>query len=319
MGLLDEVRRSCAAVAARARQVRIATAALPAYAAALPLDRLAHPTLDPATHYLADEAGTIAYVLTLDTINFGSGWFPLLRKRPGRSGYFTIALALKEAFEREGPWDVATLLAMTPARCAAVFGQDPSLPLMHLFAQALNDYGRLLRTAYGGDPRRLVASAEGSAERLVERLTALAFYRDVAQYDGQPVAFYKRAQLAAADLALALRQLTPPSPLGVFHDLDRLTIFADNLVPHVLRIDGILEYAPALLARITAEELIEPGSPEEVEIRACAVHAVELLVAELRRQGHCVTAHQLDYLLWNRGQEPRYKAQPRHRARTVYY
>lgn len=319
MGLLDEVRRSCAAVAARARHVRIVTEALPAYAAALPLDRLARPVLDPAVHYLADEAGTIAYVLVLDTINFGSGWFPLLRKRPGHSGYFTLALALKEAFEREGPWDAATLCAMTPARCAAVFGQDPELPLMHLFAQALRDYGRLLAEVYGGDARRLVASAEGSAERLVGQLLALPYYRDVAWYAGTPVAFYKRAQLAAADLALALGQLAPPSPLGTFHDLDRLTIFADNLVPHVLRVDGLLQYTPDLLARIERGALLEPGSPEEVEIRACAVHAVELLVAELTRQGHAVTAQQLDYLLWNRGQEPRYKALPRHRTRTVFY
>ena len=31
-----------------------------------------------------------------------------------------------------------------------------------------------------------------------------------------------------------------------------------------------------------------------------------------------VTARGLDYLLWNRGQEPAYKAIPRHRTRTVF-
>jgi hypothetical protein len=100
-----------------------------------------------------------------------------------------------------------------------------------------------------------------------------------------------------------------------FDDLDRLTIFADNLVPHVLRVDGLLEYDPDLLARINREELIAAGSQEEQEIRACAVHAVELL----REQLDGVTSMQLDYVLWNRGQEPDYKAQPRHRTRTVFY
>ncbi len=52
-------------------------------------------------------------------------------------------------------------------------------------------------------------------------------------------------------------------------------MFADNLVPHVLRLDGVLWFDPELVARIEHEELIEHGSPEEVEIRACAVHAVE--------------------------------------------
>jgi hypothetical protein len=124
----------------------------------------------------------------------------------------------------------------------------------------------------------------------------MPFYRDVG--------FYKRAQLTAADLNTA----------GVAHfdDLEDLTIFADNLVPHVLRVDGVLRYEPELLERINAEVLIESGSPEEREIRGCALHAVELLKGER-------SAMELDYVLWNRGQAPMYKAQPRHRARSVYY
>ena len=86
--------------------------------------------------------------------------------------------------------------------------------------------------------------------------------------------FLKRAQIAAADLARA--------GVAAFRDLDRLTMFADNLVPHVLRVDGMLTYDAELLDRIERGELIEHGSPEEVEIRACALHAVELIVAEQR-------------------------------------
>ena len=102
--------------------------------------------------------------------------------------------------------------------------------------------------------------------------------------------------------------------MAEFDDLDRLTIFADNLVPHVLRVDGILTYAADLLERITSEELIPKGSREEIEIRAAALHAVELIAARTT-----ATPMQLDYLLWNRGQEATYKALPRHRTRTVFY
>ena len=63
--------------------------------------------------------------------------------------------------------------------------------------------------------------------------------------DGGDVPFFKRAQIAAADLALA-GLADPPS------DLDRLTLFADNLVPHVLRIDGVLEFDADLVDRIDA-------------------------------------------------------------------
>jgi hypothetical protein len=313
-GLLDMVRTSCAAVAARAQHVRLVPEALPAYAASLPLETLARPTVDPAFHVVADEATTVAYFLILDTINFGSGYFPQMRKRSGLSGYFNVALSLKEAFEREGPWTAEQLATTTPQRCAAVFGQDAEFPLMALFAAALRDLGVLLLADYGGSPVALVRAADASAERLVGLLAAMPYYRDVADYGGQSVAFYKRAQLAAADLALAV-----DTPLTAFRDLERLTIFADNLVPHVLRVDGILSYAPELLARINAEELIAAGSPEETEIRACALHAVELLKAEIARQATQVTSTQLDYFLWYRGQGARYKAQPRHRARSVYY
>ena len=80
-------------------------------------------------------------------------------------------------------------------------------------------------------------------------------------------------------------------------DLPVLTLFADNLVPHVLRLDGVLAFDDDLVARIEREELLEHGSPEEVEIRACAVHAVELLVAA----HEATTATAVDNALWHRG------------------
>ena len=144
----------------------------------------------------------------------------------------------------------------------------------------------------------VIADAEGSAERLASTLAAgMPFFDDVG--------FWKRAQITANDLALA--------GVAHFRDLDRLTIFADNLVPHVLRVDGVLVYEPALAARIDAGELLEPGG-EEREIRGCAVHACELLSARLG-----MPARHMDTALWNRGQGAKYKALPRHRCRTVFY
>jgi hypothetical protein len=92
-------------------------------------------------------------------------------------------------------------------------------------------------------------------------------------------------------------------------------MFADNLVPHVLRLDGLLTYDPALVERIKRGELIEHGSPEEVEIRACALHTVRMIASE--RPG--ALEADIDWLLWYRGQEPRYKAEPRHRSRCTAY
>ncbi len=217
---------------------------------------------------------------------------------------------------------------MTPSRlahlsaseCARIFGQDAesllAYELMQRFATALNDLGRLVIDSYRGSFTTLIESAGNSAEQLVRLLSAMPFFNDVAQFRDKRVPFYKRAQLTAADLALAF----DGQGWGRFDDLAELTIFADNLVPHVLRIDGVLRYHPELAARIDREELIPAGSVEEVEIRAGALHAVELMIAELRGAGRPTTAMSIDFLLWNRGQEPRYKlAKPRHRTHTVFY
>ncbi len=56
---------------------------LPAFAASLPLELIRAPEIDPQFHYLGQGDGTVAFYLTLDTINFGSGYFPHLRKLAG--------------------------------------------------------------------------------------------------------------------------------------------------------------------------------------------------------------------------------------------
>jgi hypothetical protein len=286
MGLCDEVRDSCAEIAASARFVSI------------DLDRLGDvepgppPVLDPEKHYLEGSREDVAtYLLTLDSINFGSGWFPTLRKRPGCSGYYTVAWALADRFRASGPWTNDQLRHIESDSVADVLGQGRGHELMDLYAEALRQLGRFLGERHALD---LVGA---SAEALAQELTAMPFFDDRG--------FFKRAQITANDLQMA--------GIADFEDIDRLTIFADNLVPHVLRVDGVLRYDDGLAARIDAGELLEPGEQER-EIRACAVHACELIAERLG-----VPPRILDVWLWNRGQGERYKARPRHRTRTVYY
>jgi hypothetical protein len=317
--LFDRIRAACAAVAADAVFVRIDEQRLPAFAASLPRDLASLPAYDDDTHFRGDPAATAAYILTLDTINFGSGWFPVLAKRPGMSGYYTIASSLTDRFREHGPIPAGDLAAISPLDCALLFGQEPggaAMGLMTQFAAALNELGRWLLAAHEGRFLGPVEDADDSAATLATAVAdALPGFRDIAVHQGREVPLMKRAQLLCADLALAFGNDGP----GRFTDLHRMTIFADNLVPHVLRCEGVLRYAPELLARIEREELIPAGSPEETEIRAVALHACELIVRELGARGRPVTAAQLDFLLWNRGQAPAIKAHPRHRTRTIFY
>jgi Queuosine salvage protein len=290
VGLTDEVRAACAEIAGTARHVRIDEERLAA------VDPGSPPELDRERHYLEGAPEDVAdFMLILDSINFGSGWFPTLRKRAGMSGYFTVASSLTDFWRSSGGWSVAELRTLKADAVAEVLGQEPGHELMTLYAEALRALGRFL------DGRRaleLISSAGGSAERLASMLAAgMVFFDDAG--------FWKRAQIVPNDLALA--------GVAEFHDLDRLTIFADNLVPHVLRVDGALVYEPALAAHIDAGELLPPGEDER-EIRGCAVHACELLAARLE-----MPARLLDVALWTKGQAPEYKAVPRHRTRTVFY
>ena len=294
MSLLEEVRSSCAEIASRARRVRIDLEAASAVTPSSP------PGLDPERHYLEGPPEDVAdYLLALDSINFGSGWFPSLRKRlsEGRplSGYFTVSWALADHVRANGPPTASWLRGVSTGEISAILGQSPDHELMSLYAQSLRSLGGLLG---GRRALELVHESAGSAERLAGTLAG-----GMAMFDDR--GFYKRAQILPGDLSLA--------GVAEFEDLDRLTIFADNLLPHVLRHDGVLVYEEALSAWIDSGRPLPMGEAER-EIRACAVHACELIS---KRTG--VPPRELDAWLWSRGQAPEYKALPRHRCRTVFY
>jgi len=302
----DRVRTASAWVAGRARRVRIEEGALQVYAGGLPAVAESPPP-DPATELVGgDRESRIAFALCLDAINFGSGWWPTIRKRPGRSGYFTIAAGLTERFRDNGPWSAAELAELRAADIAAVVGQEADHPLMADYAATLNDVGERVSADHDGRFEAVVEAAQGSAPALANLLAGWPAFADVSTYEGRPVPFFKRAQIAAADL-----DRTGLVELG---EVNRLTAFADNLVPHVLRIDGVLRLDPALETRIEAGDLLEHGSPEEVELRACAVHAIEQLAAAT-----ALTPAQIDGILWNRGRDRRYKSHPRPRSRNTAY
>ena len=306
MTALDDLRATCAEVARRARSVRVHDDAIGPYARSLPAgSTISAPPVPLSPTARADRA---AYWLTLDAINFGSGWFPTLRKAAGRSGYGTVSGAWMSHWEAAGPLDAAALTRLTPADVAAILGQDPDHELMELYSLSLSDLGSRLLDGFDGDPLALVEAAGASAVALASELGGWPCFADRSSYAELSVGFLKRAQIVAADLQRA--------GVVTWRDGDRLTMFADNLVPHVLRLDGVLAFAPELVARIDAGELIEHGSPEEVEIRACALHAVEAIVAA--RPGE-LNAAEVDVLLWERGGTAPYKAHPRHRSRCTAY
>ncbi|MFB6372049.1 MAG: queuosine salvage family protein [Bradymonadaceae bacterium] len=319
MTIFDQIRQAARDVADRADRVTVDDERLESYADELPVEEVERPERDDDLHYFGHGDATVAYVVTLDTINFGSGYFPWTQPRDGHTDYAMVATSLTERFERQGPIPPEQLVELTTEDCGELFAQeiqhDARRKLMASYAHCLGKLGEHLIEEYDGSYVALVEDADGSAARLVERLAEIPSFRDEVVYKNVDVPFYKRAQIMAMDLYLAFEG----DEWGDFEDIDQLTLFADNRVPHVLRLDGVLAYEEALADRVDGRELLPAGSPGEIEIRACAVDAVERLSEALEKRGEEVPPRLLDNYLWHRGQQDRYRVRPAHLTQSVYY
>ncbi|MXZ86914.1 MAG: hypothetical protein F4Z02_14830 [Acidimicrobiia bacterium] len=201
-----------------------------------------------------------------------------------------------------------------------VFSGNIEIPMLDERVEILNTAGQVLADRYDGSAHRFVADcapamyADGNG--LLERLVAeFPRFNDVSTHDGHEVQLHKLAQLWLWQLHMAL------ASGGAFSvaDLDRMTAFADYIVPVALRLMGILSYSAELEAAINRGELIPADSPEEVEIRAHTLYATALLtdaINRVRPPSQSLVVPQVDFRLWKA-----YHATfwPHHLTRTIMY
>jgi putative queuosine salvage protein len=273
-----------------------------------------------------DRNGIIDFVLTATSINFAFTDFETRQRwevvQDGR--VFADADGLHVCLQRalaEGVsvLDGAWLAHVTGHDLRGLFrGGTSELQLLDERARILREAGATLVDRYDGRFSNVLAAASprlydngnGFLELLVRDFPR---FDDVAEYDGRLVRFWKLAQLSVWILQAAL-----PGGVG-FGDLDRLTAFADYIVPAALRILGITRYSEELERTIQEGRLIEAGSPWEVELRAHTIYACEELsrrINELRPPELQVIVPQVDARLW----VPFHRTHwPHHLTRTVFY
>ena len=281
------------------------------------------PPWDTSCHYEGDAKDVVTYILVLDTLNFcfwpaaGAARWEIEYHANHLSGYYGLAAALKKALAAGIPLTDADYLSdLSVDKLNTTLSGHGSLQLMDARVRNLNELGRIIHAHYHGEAWRLLDDAHGSALALTRILAdRLTSFRDVARYGEETVYFYKRAQIVAADLFGAFAG----TGWGRFADIDQLTAFADYKLPQVLRHLGIIVYAPELAHSVDSLRLLDPGSPEEIEIRANTIWAVELIRRQLRSEGKDLKAHEIDWILWNKGQEDAYRAKPYHRTKTIFY
>ncbi len=321
MSITDDIRSSAAWVIDQASHVRINYQKIDAYSQFLLEKYPLISELDPANHLASDDPEIIAaYVMALDSINFGSAYYAEAQKVGVYIEYDIIASSLKAAFEAGSYRTPESWTKITPDDCHDLF----SIPrhklesldeLMHLFSDHLQLTGAILTDEHQSSALSFLRSANNSAVTLAGKLAQWKNFKDISVYRGRFVPIMKRAQIMAADLHLAFRRY----PEYRFHDIHQITSFADNIVPHVLRHDEILVYTKDLDQKITDGVLIPSGAEEEVEMRCAAIHTVELLTAAAHRHGHEVVSMNLDHLLWHRGHEPEIYKYPSHRTKGIFY
>jgi hypothetical protein len=314
-----------------ARHVAINQAAVERVADEIAGLAAAEPGWTDALHFRDGTWRTAGWVMALDALNFcfwsespdpGDRWKVTWHGQT-HDGYWALAAALRRAVE-EGVelWSPAVLASLTDDEVAHLLRPSrpewPQIPLLPERGANLRELGRGL-LAFSTEPDAaalFIASCDGSAIRLVERVVA-AFpsFNDVATLDGRAVKFFKRAQILAADLHGAFAG----EGLGRFHDLDRLTVFADYKAPQVLRGLGVLRYDDRLASIVDRRELIPAGAREENEIRAATVWACELIRAAQAAQGGTLAAYEIDWALWHAGQSLAPDIPPYHRTLTIFY
>jgi hypothetical protein len=264
------------------------------------------------------------WIFVLDALNFcfwedrGQPKWSIVYDGQSLSGYWALAGSLKRAYEDGIPLTNAEFLATISSKTVErMFAGQQQIPLFQQRVENLREVGQVLLQKYDGSFVNLLEETKHSAVALVREVVAnFPSFNDVAAYRGHTIYLYKRAQLLAADLYGAFEG----QGHGEFWDLDCLTIFADYKLPQVLRHYGILEYDRELSDLVDNSIPIQAGSPEEVEIRAATIQAVEKIRQHIStKKQHPISAVKLDWWLWTLGQDDQVRARPYHRTRSMFY
>ncbi|XP_024017687.1 queuosine salvage protein [Morus notabilis] len=305
---MGDVRVSCAWVASRSSHVVIDS--LGTEKVVETIDSIPKVKWDfEGIHYFDNGPLTVQYIFVLDALNFC--FWP-----DAELDYDHLASRLKKALQNDkSVFDADRLQKYTGPELRELLKWPRPLPLEDERVRLLHEVGFELERSFDGKASNLVESCAKSAAKLVALVTRhFPGFRDHSLYKGHQIFLYKRAQLFAKDVWGAFEG----RGYGEFNGIESITIMADYIVPAVLQRMGVLKYSPTLTNKIEADEEILPGTEEEVELRACSIHAVEKMRELINtKSGKQVLGVELDHWLWTFGiQLPSLK---HHRTLSVYY
>ncbi|KAL3660456.1 hypothetical protein V7S43_014606 [Phytophthora oleae] len=314
------VRESTARVVRRATHVSIEASAVEQLAVKLG-DKLSRDEQGGVTwdsgnfHYFEDveQDGSLTcqYVFVLDALNFC--FWPTENME-----YEHLARGLKTALLSDPHALDADKLATVTNETVASWFHPFTPPQLDERRRKVREVGEVLQRFFDGFALNLVKQANFSAVEAI-RLVLANFpgFRDHAVHKGEQVHFYKRAQILVGDVWAAYGRRT--AGIASFHDIGKLTMFADYRVPQVLRPEGVMVYSAELTNLVDNKVEIPAGSEMELEIRAATIQAVEQIHEQMVHRGHHLQVIELDWLLWQIGEDNKQDLLPHHRTWSIYY
>lgn len=123
--------------------------------------------------------------------------------------------------------------------------KETKIPLIDERLRCLQEVGEVLLDKYDGNFESVVKNCGNSAENLLKTIVQdFPCFRDEAEYNGQRVSIYKRAQILVGDIWAFYKG----EGLGYFKDINEsISMFADYRVPQVLIHFKALEYTDELM------------------------------------------------------------------------
>ncbi|EAW16279.1 queuosine 5'-phosphate N-glycosylase/hydrolase [Aspergillus fischeri NRRL 181] len=230
---------------------------------------------DHELHPKAKDGSTVDFIFTMDLLNF-SFWsdetepskrFCIEYRGKKWTGYWSLVAALQRALD-EGIQITTPEFWINEEECTDALlrhvfrsASEEEIPLLDERLQCLREAGRVLCSDFDGSFVNCIYSANYSAAALVNLLVeSFPCFRDETVFQGQRVRLYKRAQILVADLWACFNG----ESYGEFHDIDKITMFAEG--------------------HIRSKKLIPSGSNWEIELRATSIWCVELIRREIERQ-----------------------------------
>ncbi|KAJ5811389.1 hypothetical protein N7474_007690 [Penicillium riverlandense] len=246
-------------------------------------------------HPKTKDESTVDFIFTMDLLNF-SFWseepdeakrFAIDYRGKRWTGYWSLVAALQRALEEDIPitdpdfWVDETECTEEVLKHVFRSATDEGIPLFQERVQCLREAGEVLSTEFGGSFANCIDSANYSAAGLVNLLAEnFACFRDEIVFHGRRVRFYKRAQILVADLWACFNG----EDFGEFHDIDKITMFADYRIPQMLHQLGCLRLSPPLESHIRSRKPLPPASTWEIELRGTSIWCVELIKREIEKR-----------------------------------